>query len=101
MSHTRRLSEARALRDAETEKQHEVAANVVETIWAGCTQATIDHPYLKRKGIDAHGARVTGDGRLVLPLYDDNSILCSLQYIDADGDKKYHIGGRPAGSSGW
>ena len=97
MSHTRRLSEARALRDAETEKQHEVAANVVETIWAGCTQATIDHPYLKRKGIVPHGARVTGDGRLVLPLYDEHSILCSLQYISADGEKKYHVGGPTSG----
>jgi hypothetical protein len=40
---------------------------------------------------------VTGDGRLVLPLYDENSILCSLQYIDADGDKKYHTGGATGG----
>lgn len=97
MSHTRRLSEARTLRDAETEKKHEVAANVVDTIWAGCTQATTDHPYLKRKGIDAHGARVTGDGRLVLPLYDENSSLCSLQYISADGEKLYHVGGSTSG----
>lgn len=97
MSHTNRLVEARSLRDAETEKKQEVAANVVDTIWSGCTFATTDHPYLKRKDIDAHGARVTGDGRLVLPLYDENSILCSLQYIDSDGDKKYHIGGATNG----
>ena len=97
MSHTNRLVEARSLRDAETEKKQEVAANVVDTIWSGCTHATTDHPYLKRKGIDAHGARVTGDGRLVLPLYDENSILCSLQYIDSDGDKKYHTGGATGG----
>lgn len=97
MSHIRRLSEARTLRDAEVEKKQEVAANVVETIWAGCTQATTDHPYLKRKGIETHGSRVTGDGRLVLPLYDENSVLCSLQYIDADGEKRYHTGGSTGG----
>ena len=97
MSHIRRLSEARTLRDAEVEKKQEVAANVVETIWAGCTQATADHPYLKRKGIETHGSRVTGDGRLVLPLYDENSVLCSLQYIDSDGEKRYHTGGSTGG----
>jgi len=98
MSHTNRLVEARALRDAETQKKQEVASNVVDVIWSGCTFATTDHPYLKRKAVEAHGARVTGDGRLVLPMYDDNSVLCSLQYIDGDGDKKYHIGGATSGN---
>lgn len=92
-----RLNEARAQRDAELAKQREAAANIVETIWSGCVGANPNHPYLIRKGIKAHGARVTGDGRLVVPLYDSDGVLCSLQYIDADGGKLYHSGGSTGG----
>ena len=99
MAHTRRMAEARAARDAELAKKHEIAADTVETIWTNCTAAHPDHPYLKRKGIEVHGARVTGDGRLVIPLFDFEGSLSSLQYIDADGGKLYHPGGATGGMS--
>jgi putative DNA primase/helicase len=87
------IAEAKKLRDAELERKHEVAAETVELIWPTCTPASPDHPYLKRKGISAHGARVTGDGRLVVPLFSNDGELSSLQYIDGDGNKLYHTGG--------
>jgi phage/plasmid primase-like uncharacterized protein/KaiC/GvpD/RAD55 family RecA-like ATPase len=99
MAHTRRMAEARAARDAELAKKHEIAADTVETIWTNCTAAHPDHPYLKRKGIEVHGARVTGDGRLVVPLFDFEGSLSSLQYIDAEGGKLYHPGGATGGMS--
>jgi phage/plasmid primase-like uncharacterized protein len=88
-----RLSEAKATRAAELEKKHLVASNTAQDIWDKCTEANQDHPYLKRKGISVHNARVTGDGRLVVPLYDENGELSSLQYIDAEGNKLYLNGG--------
>ena len=97
MALTRRMTEAKAMRDAETKKSQEVAANTVETIWSDCTGASDEHPYLKRKGIAANGARVTGDGRLVVPLYDEDGILSTLQYIDHNGGKLYHPGGATGG----
>ena len=97
MAHTRRMAEARALRDAESARQHETAADTVEIIWSGCMAASPEHPYLKRKGVSAHGARVTGDGRLVVPLFDSEGVLSSLQYIDSEGGKLYHIGGATGG----
>jgi putative DNA primase/helicase len=87
------IAEAKKIRDAELERKHEVAAETVELIWPTCTPASPDHPYLKRKGISAHGARVTGDGRLVVPLFSNDGELSSLQYIDGDGNKLYHTGG--------
>jgi phage/plasmid primase-like uncharacterized protein/KaiC/GvpD/RAD55 family RecA-like ATPase len=99
MAHTRRMAEARVLRDAELVKKHEIASDTVETIWTNCTAAHPDHPYLKRKGIEVHGARVTGDGRLVVPLFDFEGSLSSLQYIDAEGGKLYHPGGATGGMS--
>ena len=92
MTHARRLSEAKALRDAESVKKQEVASITVETIWANSVPASDEHPYLKRKGVKANGARVTGDGRLVVPLFDIDGALSSLQYIDREGGKLYQSG---------
>jgi putative DNA primase/helicase len=97
MAHARRIDEAKKARDAELKRQHEVASDTVGTIWSGCMAASAEHPYLVRKGIATHGARVTGDGRLVVPLYDEDGTLASLQYIGLDGGKLYHPGGQTGG----
>ena len=99
MAHARRMAEASAARDAERRRTQEVAASTVEAIWTDCTGASPDHPYLARKGVQPHGARVTGDGRLVVPLYEPDGSLSSLQYIAHDGGKLYHPGGRTGGCS--
>ena len=100
MAHIARIAAAKKKRDAEIERDRGIAANDVEEIWSGGAQATPDHPYLKRKGIEAHGARVTGDGRLMVPLFSPDGELSSLQYIDdthGQGDKRYHPGGQTMG----
>lgn len=97
MAHARRLAEAKAARDAELARSREVAASTVEEIWANAYPATADHPYLARKGIQPNGARLTGDGRLVVPLYGADGSLSSLQYIAHDGGKLYHPGGATGG----
>jgi phage/plasmid primase-like uncharacterized protein len=97
IANTKRLAEARRVRDEELTRHREVVADTVETIWAGCEGAPADHPYLVRKTINIHGARVSGDGRLVVPLYDQDGNISSLQYIDRDGTKLYHPGGRTGG----
>lgn len=96
MAHARRMAEAKATRDAELKRQREIASDTVETIWTNAGAAHPDHPYLARKGINVHGARVTGDGRLVVPLYLDDH-LASVQYIDHEGGKLYHTGGQTLG----
>jgi phage/plasmid primase-like uncharacterized protein len=101
MAHARRMAEAIAARDAERQRTRETAADTVAAIWGGCGPAAPAHPYLARKGIQAHGARVTGDGRLVVPLYQPDGDLVSLQYIAADGQKLYHPGGQAGGSFWW
>ena len=97
MAHVRRMAEAKALRDAALEKQHEVAETTVATIWSHASLANAEHPYLKRKGVQPHGARITGDGRLMLPLFGHDGNLCSLQYIDNEGGKLYHPGAEAGG----
>ena len=97
MAHIARVAAAKKQRDAEIERDRSVAASTVETIWSGGVQASPEHPYLKRKNIEANGARVTGDGRLMLPLFSPDGELSSLQYIDEAGGKLYHAGGQTGG----
>src|SRR5699024_10516648 len=99
MAHTRRMAEAKRLRDEERAKLHQATADVVAEIWANAQAATDDHPYLQAKGVKNHGLRVTGDGRLVAPLYGADGTLCSLQYISHDGTKRYHASGETGGAN--
>ncbi len=94
MAEAKRLAEAVKARDAAKAKIQEAVADVAETIWASLAGAPDWHPYLVRKGVSPNGARVTGDGRLALPMYDPAGHLVSLQYIDGDGGKLYHASGR-------
>lgn len=89
-----RMAAAKKLRDEETAKKQADSAQIVAQIWSECTQSDANHPYLTKKLIKAHGSRVTGDGRLVVPLYDIDGALSSLQYISGDGKKMYHPGGK-------
>lgn len=93
MANARRMSEAKTLRDAEMARDKARTANVVEQIWVDGGLATEGHPYLERKGIGLHGTRITGDGRLMLPLFNAEGHLSSIQYISPNGDKQYHLGG--------
>ncbi len=58
--------------------------------------ASADHPYLKTKGVQAHGLRESGD-KLIVPMRDAAGELHSLQTIDGAGDKLYLAGGRKRG----
>ena len=97
MAITRRTSEARAARDEDRKRKNEIAASTVETIWRDAGAASPEHPYLKRKGVGGWGARITGDGRLMVPMYGADGELSSLQYITENGGKKYHPGGAVKG----
>ena len=79
-----------AQREAEQErqKQRASAAETAARIW-GQTQRLATHPYLARKGIRSHGARLDRDGRMVLPVYDGERRFQSLQFIDEKGDKRF------------
>lgn len=95
--HARRLVEAKATRDAELKRQREVVADTAEIIWSNGMGASPDHPYLARKGVGAHGTRITSDGRLMAPLFTPEGKLASIQYIDQEGSKLYHSGGQTGG----
>ena len=90
-----RIEAARHLRDKECARQRADAATRASTLWTSADDAPLDHPYLVRKRVQPHGAR-KHDGALVLPVIVDSHI-CSLQFIHADGSKRFLSGGRVKG----
>jgi len=92
-----RLAEIKAKREAELTQRRDVAAETAEAIWSNAKPAPADHPYLVAKGIQPHNERVTSDGRLICPMIDENNNLRSVQYISADGTKRFHKGGETGG----
>lgn len=93
----RRMAQAKIQREQERKIQHKEAAESVQSIWDSSSPASADHPYLKRKGIQYHGARLASDGRLIVPLHDEKGVLSSIQYISHDGAKMYFKGGKTSG----
>ena len=98
MAFTRKMEEARQAREESEKLMRDNVSEVVERIWADSAEANSDHPYLVKKQITAHGARVTGDGRLIVPLFNDDGEMTTVQYITGDGGKLYHTGGKTGGS---
>lgn len=89
------VAETQAQAEAERRARQAEAAAKAAAIWNAATPAPGDHPYLVRKGIEAHGARLH-NGALLIPLREGGE-LHSLQFIGLDGDKRFLTGGRVAG----
>lgn len=101
MEIARRVAEAREIRRREQQRRKDAAEQTADTIWAAATLASDEQPYLVRKQVLPHGARVTGDGRLVLPMYNANGELTSLQFISDDSGKRFLSGGSTKDAFWW
>ena len=92
----RQLRAARAAAAAEQRASQAQAANRAFHIWERSAPASASHPYLRRKRILAHGARLS-KGALVLPVTNFSGQLTSLQFIGQSGSKRLLSGGRKQG----
>ncbi len=113
---TEQIAERAAKRlaaDAEQSNRRAQAAAQAKAIWnsepspldAGCP-AVHEHPYLLKKGIQSHGAKVYRgsltirgmdcNGALMIPVT-LNKKITSLQFINADGEKRFMFGGEKGG----
>ena len=93
-SNAERFKAMQLQRDAENLKNKAEAKLKANDIWNKAV-AVADHKYLINKEVKAHGIRQDGD-LLVIPLWGDDAIQ-SLQYIKADGTKKFMPDGRIKG----
>ena len=94
----RRYDETRRERESAQRAAFDRTAETAAEIWESAPEADSTHPYLARKGVGVHRLRVTGDGRLIVPVYNlETGEIRTLQYIDASGGKRFHPGGEARG----
>ncbi len=94
-AHCAKVEIMRRERDADLSREHAEAAKKAETIWQAALPNP-NHPYLTVKGIKANGVKLYKDA-LLIPMRDADGVLHSLQFIGANGGKKFLSGGRVAG----
>lgn len=73
-------------------KDGETAAEKARRMWAGKCRDIGASPYLDRKKVRSFGLRFLFRGTVVVPLRDMQGTLHGLQYISAEGDKKFGSG---------
>jgi putative DNA primase/helicase len=81
----------RRLRQVDADEQRLRTARKAHRLWRSALPARPDHPYLARRRVLSHGIRQTGD-RLVIPVRQSSGAIAGLQYIDANGDKRFLAG---------
>ena len=82
----------------EKEIKHNRAAVRAANMWDKC-QDFDTHPYLTKKGVKNHGLKLhEQSGAVVIPLRDPSLSIVGLQFINADGQKKFLTGSKKAGS---
>lgn len=91
----KQIAEAKRQQEAEQRQAQGRAAAKAVYIWRSAKPVT-SHPYLTTKQIQPHGARLYHDA-LVLPICDKSEQLVNLQFINADGNKRFLSGGRKRG----
>ena len=94
-AHRAKVEAMQRERDDDKAKTKREAKAKAAAIWNSATAASDNHAYLIRKQIKSSGAR-TYKGALVIPMHSDGEIQ-SLQFINADGIKKFLTGGQVKG----
>jgi len=93
-AHSARIKAMKDKREADDIKSKAEAKTRANDIWSKSVSVT-DHAYLTKKGVKAYGIKQSNDA-LVIPLRADGEIQ-SLQFINADGTKRFLTDGRIKG----
>lgn len=78
-----------AEREKARERERQQAIAAASARWEAAKPADEDHPYLDRKQVQPHMARIDGKA-LLLPVYDRHGDIQSVQTIANDGGKLFH-----------
>lgn len=96
-AHRQRIKAMQAQREAEQTQRQQEASQTATARWNAATPAT-EHPYLRLKGIQPHGARMEGEV-LLIPMRDTAGKLWNVERINPHDfkDKRGLFGGRRTG----
>lgn len=93
----RMTAERMALSEAERQKNEALAAKQAKALFKQSPPANSHHSYLTTKHVKPYELRQDGV-RLLVPLFDEQGEICSLQTIHPDGSKLFLPGGRTKGA---
>lgn len=85
-----RMAAARKEAEEEQARLHQECRTRANTIWGKLPDSGAS-PYLRRKKVNAYDVRFSRDN-VIVPLYNLGGDLVSLQFIAADGSKKFLTG---------
>lgn len=92
-----RIAEDRRQAEEEQQRRYAEAALKAQKIWQEAKPVEDQaHAYLEKKGVLAHGLRISGKA-LVVPVFKAKGEIQSLQFISEDGTKRFLSGGRTKG----
>lgn len=92
----RRIEQARKIAEDEQGKRYAEAAKKAHDIYNAAADCH-EHAYLVAKGIKAATGIKKYRDALAVPIYAEHGTLTSLQFIGADGSKRFLSGGRKYG----
>lgn len=92
----RQMQATKAARTEEEKRVRAAARAKAAKLWLMAKPAPGDHPYLARKRVKAWGLRQLNN-MLLIPARDAAGRLHTLQFIGADGNKRFLTGGRIQG----
>jgi putative DNA primase/helicase len=92
----KQIEAARATRQAEQNAVQASARDRAAKLWSRAKPATGAHPYLVRKKVHAYGLKQLREA-LLIPARSSDGTLHTLQFIGADGGKRFLTGGRISG----
>ena len=95
---TRQIKQAREKAEREQKAKQVQAAKKANEIWNNAKPADPAHAYLLKKQIKPCGLKQSGKA-LILPVYNDQKQIISIQEIFENGSKKFMPGGRVKGGS--
>ena len=76
-------------------RSHARCAKRAREIWESATGADDEHPYLQDRCVKSYGLRCdTVDGSLIVPVYQPDGEISSLQFIGRDGHKRFMPDGK-------
>lgn len=90
------ITEARRLNQAQRRAREVAAQKRAYRLWNSAGSASRSHPYLIAKGIEPWDIRQLGD-RLLIPVFDADGVLWTLEFIGPNGSKRFLTGGRKRG----
>lgn len=93
-----RTRQQRAQDQQQQAAEHARASGKAQYVYAILPPAPAEHPYLARKQIEPHMAKVNQSGQLVIPMINAEGKIQSLEFIGDNGFKKIMPGSKAAGA---